>query len=102
RRHTRSTRDWSSDVCSSDLVQGENIPEAVLRALAQNEGRRLSDLARAIRRPAAQLGGVVQELVSIDVLRRGEDGALWFVDPVFQIGRASCRERVNREVAPRE
>src|SRR6266849_10121173 len=21
RRHTRSTRDWSSDVCSSDLVQ---------------------------------------------------------------------------------
>src|SRR6266849_4943839 len=24
RRHTRSTRDWSSDVCSSDLV--ENFP----------------------------------------------------------------------------
>src|SRR6266849_8890570 len=22
RRHTRSTRDWSSDVCSSDLVAG--------------------------------------------------------------------------------
>src|SRR5207247_6688478 len=26
RRHTRSTRDWSSDVCSSDL---ENTPERV-------------------------------------------------------------------------
>src|SRR5699024_11715572 len=23
RRHTRSKRDWSSDVCSSDLVSGE-------------------------------------------------------------------------------
>src|SRR6266536_4566645 len=25
RRHTRSTRDWSSDVCSSDLVSGYKI-----------------------------------------------------------------------------
>src|SRR5207247_3056265 len=25
RRHTRSTRDWSSDVCSSDLVQERNL-----------------------------------------------------------------------------
>src|SRR5207247_2953310 len=24
RRHTRSTRDWSSDVCSSDLIDLEN------------------------------------------------------------------------------
>src|SRR5206468_5023991 len=26
RRHTRSDRDWSSDVCSSDLGQVENLP----------------------------------------------------------------------------
>src|SRR5207247_4212211 len=25
RRHTRSTRDWSSDVCSSDLKAGEMV-----------------------------------------------------------------------------
>src|SRR5207247_4126124 len=25
RRHTRSTRDWSSDVCSSDLVQANGL-----------------------------------------------------------------------------
>src|SRR5690606_40989727 len=25
RRHTRFSRDWSSDVCSSDLVQGSGI-----------------------------------------------------------------------------
>src|SRR5207247_6555168 len=26
RRHTSSTRDWSSDVCSSDLQEGETMP----------------------------------------------------------------------------
>src|SRR5207249_9730431 len=26
RRHTRSKRDWSSDVCSSDLEAGEQTP----------------------------------------------------------------------------
>src|SRR5206468_7780305 len=32
RRHTRSDRDWSSDVCSSDLVSFEYEPsESVLR-----------------------------------------------------------------------
>src|SRR5206468_6564465 len=31
RRHTRSDRDWSSDVCSSDLVPGEQaLPVAPL------------------------------------------------------------------------
>src|SRR6266403_4602156 len=30
RRHTRSLRDWSSDVCSSDLGEGQaQVPEAV-------------------------------------------------------------------------
>src|SRR5690606_41175538 len=29
RRHTRFSRDWSSDVCSSDLVQHETTPGVV-------------------------------------------------------------------------
>src|SRR5207253_3504853 len=29
RRHTRWPRDWSSDVCSSDLVRGEPAAQAV-------------------------------------------------------------------------
>src|SRR5207249_9350394 len=28
RRHTRSKRDWSSDVCSSDLIAGHADPQA--------------------------------------------------------------------------
>src|SRR5699024_11337279 len=29
RRHTRSKRDWSSDVCSSDLVEWHDLAEAM-------------------------------------------------------------------------
>src|SRR5699024_8390828 len=34
RRHTRSKRDWSSDVCSSDLTSGEHLPD-ISAAVAQ-------------------------------------------------------------------
>src|SRR2546428_2372038 len=30
RRHTRSDRDWSSDVCSSDLIEGDSVAEATI------------------------------------------------------------------------
>src|SRR5271169_1300994 len=30
RRHTRCYRDWSSDVCSSDLSQGSEYPAVVI------------------------------------------------------------------------
>src|SRR5207249_7399746 len=83
RRHTRSKRDWSSDVCSSDLLEQVTI-------LWQ------TDEVRSIRPSVA------------DEIRQG----LWFFErsligalgelagdwkerfPAAQIGRASCRERV--------
>src|SRR6266513_4342087 len=37
RRHTRSKRDWSSDVCSSDLIDG--VYDASETKLAQEEAR---------------------------------------------------------------
>src|SRR5207249_7632095 len=47
RRHTRSKRDWSSDVCSSDLA-------AMLRVAASHESRRKAECqARSI---AARIG----------------------------------------------
>src|SRR5699024_11254574 len=35
RRHTRSKRDWSSDVCSSDLQVGEQVVEAFCLGIQQ-------------------------------------------------------------------
>src|SRR5207249_5568069 len=43
RRHTRSKRDWSSDVCSSDLLVAHDI--ALLEGRQADEGRDPVDLA---------------------------------------------------------
>src|SRR5206468_9559945 len=65
RRHTRSDRDWSSDVCSSDLCArwfaraGLPSPKEILAAARVLYAHRL------------------------------------LKDPGFKIGRASCRERVK-------
>src|SRR5699024_11828531 len=37
RRHTRSKRDWSSDVCSSDLFMLYNYGAAILRAVGDTK-----------------------------------------------------------------
>src|SRR5438105_5612047 len=82
RRHTRSTRDWSSDVCSSDLT---SHPGLALREM-QNDGGGAPDTGQMHelreRRPAAGYG-CARYLVLV--------GAPAVHD---QIGRASCRERV--------
>src|SRR6266536_4505804 len=38
RRHTRSTRDWSSDVCSSDLLERDVEVDAQQHPLAPDVG----------------------------------------------------------------
>src|SRR5204863_934095 len=68
RRHTRSLRDWSSDVCSSDLACHRDIDCAVLL-----RGR-----------DAPNSSGTVYVTVAGRLLALAEIG---------KIGRASCRER---------
>src|SRR5207247_8040775 len=92
-RHTRSTRDWSSDVCSSDLalsgVDGLAVTKLdvltgidPLRVCAAYElgGRRL-ELPPATERAWAR---VVPQYEELPGWREPLGGA--------QIGRASCRE----------
>src|SRR3712207_293781 len=61
RRHTRYWRDWSSDVCSSDLLE-----------LALVAGV----LVQRARERAAEAGQVRAALVGVDVVREAEDGLL--------------------------
>src|SRR5690606_40791509 len=87
RRHTRFSRDWSSDVCSSDLSSvfadyGFQI------MLAETRPEKLPVLFTAFDSIAANLREVA---ISDDELLRARA-------PLVEIGRASCRERVWREV----
>src|SRR5690606_39819382 len=79
RRHTRFSRDWSSDVCSSDLV-ADIVLDMHL------------DVISIV---TALLHDVVEDTtVDLQTVREkfGETCAM-LVDGLTKIGRASCRER---------
>src|SRR5690625_7397844 len=77
RRHTRWPRDWSSDVCSSDL--SVEINPVLARAL-RVKGALLD--AQSLASSAFASG----RFDATDALNRTE---------ALEIGRASCRERVE-------
>src|SRR5438874_4961500 len=79
RRHTRSLRDWSSDVCSSDL-RSIFVSEVSPNALAETSETKID------------LGG---QPFHAEGYRIKDPG--W--RKYYQIGRASCRERVYNSVA---
>src|SRR5699024_11706442 len=92
RRHTRSKRDWSSDVCSSDLILNWSfVHDDVPRFTVQNQ------IALALRKEVEALEENGIQIIQVDepALREGLplDQKKWqaYLD---EIGRASCRERV--------
>src|SRR5699024_12141980 len=83
RRHTRSKRDWSSDVCSSDL-----------------HNQKLKEACRTLREYAVYTDKVrkyVEEMELADAVERAIRECI-----AEEIGRASCREGVERRVDDRE
>src|SRR5207245_4847788 len=85
RRHTRCYRDWSSDVCSSDLLPLGLMPDefvlGALDALSEHEAERQREGDDQIEADDPDEGA--HEPVVAARLR-----------PDDEIGRASCRERV--------
>src|SRR5207253_6249545 len=91
RRHTRWPRDWSSDVCSSDLDY-HNVIEAKLEKI-DNFLREFGgaqkcyvDTGPILERDYAATAGI------------GWHGKSTMLIDGKQIGRASCRERVSNSV----
>src|SRR4030042_3290622 len=68
RRHTRCSRDWSSDVCSSDLA---GVTQEVMRqALQQAREARfqvLEEMSRAISEPRDSLSPYAPRIITIRV-----------------------------------
>src|SRR5439155_8117420 len=48
RRHTRWPRDWSSDVCSSDLVLRSSHAHALIRSIDSSEAEKLPGVVAVI------------------------------------------------------
>src|SRR5690606_40958626 len=93
--HTRFSRDWSSDVCSSDLA--EPVPhadpheEAGVVAELEAEARAVGG---AVALAHSGAGVLIEVAVAVGLAATGDDAhheAELGVDR--QIGRASCRER---------
>src|SRR5207302_7520145 len=90
RRHTRFSRDWSSDVCSSDLFQWGGFFNKVAPFVFSPAAPLKTNGATLLKKPPSESGWTTDHCISESTCdhRRG-DGA--------QIGRASCRERGVRE-----
>src|SRR5436305_15212881 len=85
RRHTRCGRDWSSDVCSSDLI-----------ALTIDAGSRVGEIYGRLRDLRDHYAQLIRERYP-QIPRRISGYNLDRLLP-DEIGRASCRERVWRWV----
>src|SRR5690606_40632190 len=97
RRHTRFSRDWSSDVCSSDLHYGE-LDRQDIALLARGIVARSSmdsDYCAIRKGFGVELGGIQRGAVVPETNRVLADH---FGSPEWEIGRASCRERVEMSV----
>src|SRR5699024_11537320 len=68
RRHTRSKRDWSSDVCSSDLSGARHSRAATFRAAYQEDFG--PDLARYPTRTLEEDSATVIDMYQSDAYRR--------------------------------
>src|SRR5690606_40476815 len=89
RRHTRFSRDWSSDVCSSDLFVVLVMIGLTLSAFLTKHSEKAQFRVAAYNiRYAAQID---EESGNGWVIRKGPLASL------IQIGRASCRERGENE-----
>src|SRR5690606_39439663 len=91
RRHTRFSRDWSSDVCSSDLDLEKDAAEAIERLEAEKTALAEAEEAAGPRALALQ-GEVNEKAAALKELQAAFDLK---TESVAKIGRASCRERVE-------
>src|SRR5207249_5567296 len=89
RRHTRSKRDWSSDVCSSDLLNAvfERFrPQAVVNAIGIIKQRPESEDAIV----SLEVNSLLPHRLAVACRAAGAQ-----LVQLSKIGRASCRERVD-------
>src|SRR5690606_40292932 len=93
-RHTRFSRDWSSDVCSSDLhvLVALNLPITGLAALIQGVTVGASVATAVALPPLVPKVVALFDAAQISERRRKQLEATQS-EKLREIGRAACRER---------
>src|SRR3546814_14170956 len=90
--------DWSSDVCSSDLIEGHCAPQPrglhVAAVFAADVVERMTDLPQRMGLDRFHQRGEHVAALAGGVLQVGEAMAVVYL----QLGRASCRARVCQYV----
>src|SRR5699024_11314830 len=98
-RHTRSKRDWSSDVCSSDLLTDKEGKEKQYQVLAVGK---LPYAAEMQMYSSIEMNMILPEEEFLSLIGDQQPMKTMFnVDKSHiedKIGRASCRERVGSSV----
>src|SRR2546429_1183046 len=82
RRHTRCSRDWSSDVCSSDLGKDAGKSGRVLWV----NGQKNTVVVEHV--------GIIKRHTRPNPSKNVKGGIIEKEGSINEIGRASCRERV--------
>src|SRR5215813_14858113 len=83
RRHTRCGRDWSSDVCSSDLAADQNEAKLTVRGVPDHPG-----VAARLFGPVAAAGIVVDMIIQ----NASADGT---TDMTFTVPRADYEQALE-------
>src|SRR5690606_40500501 len=93
---TRFSRDWSSDVCSSDLAAARELLGALRRDLGEQRRSMVNEVDKldAVGKPELD-GGEPQPNLRGREEQRARDHGVTSARPgaCSKIGRASCRER---------
>src|SRR5204862_1656515 len=93
RRHTRSLRDWSSDVCSSDLMS-RNHGRALV-CIALDPGVRLRDIAAELAITERTAYGIVTDLTAAGYVVKEKDGRRnRYRSEERRVGK-ECRQRLG-------
>src|SRR5690606_40670888 len=96
RRHTRFSRDWSSDVCSSDLLVLKSVSEIVQKLMySKEEAKRLKE------RFWTNFGQFMSLVPNEEGVKVNWVNYKTGIKHLYfrKIGRASCRERVDSTLA---